>query len=279
MVVVREAPFLDLLDVLPDAADSDLGQVGETLGELGLEVGEHAEQIVTQQDLAVGAHTGPDTDRGYFELLGDQARDLAGHRLEFQHETAGVLYGQSVLQNRHRRLRRATLDPEAAEHGDGVRRQADVRGGRNAGIDQGFQDVRLALAALGLHGVAAGLLHEARGIHQRAVHRVVALVRHAAEHESVRRAATNGHGMQDHHLHGRGYGVGVAVRDHGQAVPDHGHVHARLLRPLGRGVVGYRHVDHFFAATLGIANLGNRALLFPFHLPHGPFSRNLFVIY
>ena len=135
--------------------DRDLGQVGEALGELRLEVGEHAEQVVAEQDLPVGADAGADADGGDLELLRDHRGDLRRHRLELEHEAARVLDRERVLEDLHRRLRGAALDLEAAEHRDGVRREADVRGGRNAGIDQRLQDVRLRLAALRLDRVAA----------------------------------------------------------------------------------------------------------------------------
>ena len=85
----------------------------------------------------------------------NQRGDLRRHRLEFQHEAAGILDRQCVLEDFHRRIRRAALDLEAAEHRDGVRRQADMRGGRNAGIDQRLENVRLRFAALRLDRVAA----------------------------------------------------------------------------------------------------------------------------
>ncbi len=72
MVVIGEGAVLDFLNVLPDAGDGDLRQLGKTLGELGLEVGEDAEQVVAQQDLLpVGAGAGPDAYGGDGELLGD----------------------------------------------------------------------------------------------------------------------------------------------------------------------------------------------------------------
>ena len=118
-----------------------------------------------------------------------------------------------------------------------------------------------ALAALRLDRVAAGLLHEARGVGERALDGVVALVGHAAEHERVGRAAPDGLGVHHHHVHGGGDGGGVTVRDHGQAVAHHGHVDARHLGPFGARVVRHRHVDHLLAGLLGVADLGDGALL------------------
>ena len=63
-------------------------------------------------------------------------RDLGRHRLEFQHEAAGILDRQRIFQDLHGGIRGAALDLEAAEHRDGVRREPDMRRGRNAGVDQ-----------------------------------------------------------------------------------------------------------------------------------------------
>ena len=175
---------------------------------------------------------------------------LGRHRLELQHEAAGVLDGERVLQDLHGGVCRAALDLEAAEHGDGVRGQADVRGGGDAGVHKCFQDVRLRFAALRLDRIRAGLLHEARGIGERPVDRVVTLVGHAPEHEGVGRAAADRLGVHHHHVHGRRDGRGMAMRDHSQAVADHGDIDAGHLRPLGARVVRHRHVDHLLAGLL-----------------------------
>ncbi len=91
---------------------------------------------MAEQDLPVGADAGADADGGDGELLGDQPGDLGRHRLELQHETAGVLDRQRILENLHGSIGRPTLDLEAPEHGDGVRGQPDVRGGGDAGVDE-----------------------------------------------------------------------------------------------------------------------------------------------
>ena len=122
------------------------------------------------------------------------------------------------------------------------------------------------LPPCGLTASLPRLLHEAGGVFERALDRVVALIGHAAEHEGIGRAATDRLGVHDHHVHGGGDGARVAVRDHGEAVADHGDVDAGGLRPFRRGVVGHRHVDHLLAALLGIADLRDGALLALLHL-------------
>ena len=190
-----------------------------------------------------------------------QPRDPGRHGLEFQHEAAGIFDRQRVLQDLHGRIRGAALNLEAAEHGDGMRSQADMGRGRNAGVHQRAQDMRLRFAALRLDRVAQRFLHETRGVDECAVDRVVALIRHASEHEGVRCATADSLPMHDHHVHGRRHRIAMAVRDHRQAIPEHRHVDAGHLRPLRRGVVRHRHVDHLLAGALRLADFRDRALL------------------
>src|SRR5689334_11065373 len=55
VIVVGEGALFDLLHILLDAGYRNLGQLGKALGEFRLEVGEHAEQVVAEQDLPVRA--------------------------------------------------------------------------------------------------------------------------------------------------------------------------------------------------------------------------------
>jgi hypothetical protein len=73
---------------------------------------------------------------GIVSCCGYQPRDPGRHGLEFQHEAAGIFDRQRVLQDLHGRIRGAALNLEAAEHGDGMRSQADMGRGRNAGVHQ-----------------------------------------------------------------------------------------------------------------------------------------------
>ncbi len=140
MVVVGKRAVLDLFNVLRNSRDRDFRELGEAFGEFRLEVGEHAEQIVAEKDLSVSADAGADADGWDGELLGNQLGYFGRHRLELEHEAAGILDRQRILEDFHGRIRRAPLNLEAAEHRNGVRRQADMRRGRNAGIDQRFQE-------------------------------------------------------------------------------------------------------------------------------------------
>src|SRR6266545_6690824 len=119
----------------------------------------------------------------------------------------------------------------------------------------------LRFATLRLDRVAQRFLHETRRVNECAVDRVVALIRHAPEHEGVRRATADSLPMHDHHVHGRGHRIAMAVRDHGQAVAEYRHVDTGYLGPLRRGVVWHRHVNHFLAGVLRLADFRNRALL------------------
>ena len=120
--------------------------------------------------------------------------------------------------------------------------------------------MRLRFAALGLDRVTAGVLHESCGVGQGTIHGVVTLVGHAAEHKSVGRAAAYGGRVHDHHVHGGRDGVRVAVCDHRETVADYGDIDARRFGPLGRSVVGHRHVHHLFTAGLGVADFLDIAL-------------------
>src|SRR5258706_1015155 len=118
VVVVRERAGAHVGGVGLQAGDRHLRQIGVALGELRLEIGEHSEQVVREQDLPVGAAAGADADGRDFELLRDDARDLRRYCLELEHEAARVLDRERILEDLHGCVRGASLDPEAAEHGD-----------------------------------------------------------------------------------------------------------------------------------------------------------------
>src|SRR5690625_4239324 len=85
---IRKGAVLDLLDIVFQAGDSDLRQVPVTLGELRLEIGENAEQIIADHCLTIGAGAGTDADGRNLQFLRDESRDLRRHGLKFQHEAA-----------------------------------------------------------------------------------------------------------------------------------------------------------------------------------------------
>src|SRR5262245_22277430 len=75
VLVIRERALLDLFHVLGDARDRDLRELGVALGELRLEVGEHAEQVVAQENLTIAADPGADPNGRNRELLRNELRD------------------------------------------------------------------------------------------------------------------------------------------------------------------------------------------------------------
>src|SRR5687768_3293637 len=154
VILVGKLAAPHLGGVLLEAADRDFGQVGIALGELRLEVGEHAQQVVRQENLPVGTGPGADADGGDLELLGNGLRDLRRHRLELEHEAAGVLDRERVLEDLHGCLGGAALDAKPAEHRHRVRRKPDMRSRRDAGVNQRLEDVGLGFPALRLHRVA-----------------------------------------------------------------------------------------------------------------------------
>ncbi len=118
----------------------------------------------------------------------------------------------------------------------------------------------LRFAALRLDRIAARVLHEAGGIGQRAVDRVVALIGHAAQDKRIGRSAPDRLRVHYHHVHGGGDGGRITVRDHRQAVADHRNVDTCGFGPFRRRVVGHRHIDHLFAGLLRFLDVGDGAL-------------------
>src|SRR6266511_473229 len=116
----------------------------------------------------------------------------------------------------------------------------------------------LRFATLRLDRVAQRFLHETRRVNECAVDRVVALIRHAPEHEGVRRATADSLPMHDHHVHGRGHCIAMAVRDHGQAVPEYRHVDTCYHGPLRGGVVWHRHLILLLAVVRRLTYTLNR---------------------
>src|SRR5262245_24697040 len=65
--------------------------VGELLDEARAEVGEQAEHIVSDKNLAVATCAGADADRGDFQLARDAGGDFGRHALQDHREGAGLL--------------------------------------------------------------------------------------------------------------------------------------------------------------------------------------------
>src|SRR2546430_1080645 len=101
VIVVRESAALDVFHVRLEAGHCDLGEVAVALCEFRLEVGEYAEQVIGEQDLPVGAIARADADGRDLELARDHRGDLRRHGLEFEHKAAGVLDGESILEDLH----------------------------------------------------------------------------------------------------------------------------------------------------------------------------------
>ena len=71
VLVVWKRSVLDLFDVLTDPSDRDFSEPRKSLGEFRLEISKHAEQIMTQQNLAIGADAGADANGGDSQLFGN----------------------------------------------------------------------------------------------------------------------------------------------------------------------------------------------------------------
>jgi hypothetical protein len=148
-----------------------LRDAGHHLGlELGVALGEarghpvvDPEQVVEDEDLAVGGRPGADSDHGDVEAL----HELVGHGrrdgLEDDGEASRLLERDRVVSDRERPLRRPALGPITTECGRRLRREADVPHDGNARVDDGASALGARTPALELDGVAARLLDEALG--------------------------------------------------------------------------------------------------------------------
>src|SRR3954447_18994873 len=111
----REGAGAHVGGVLAHGGDHVALEVGEALGEAGREALVDAQQVVEDQDLAVGRRAGADADHGDLhvghELLDHRRRD----GLEDDGEAARLLDGEGIASHVERSLGRAALGPVAAE--------------------------------------------------------------------------------------------------------------------------------------------------------------------
>ena len=156
---------------------------------------------------------------------------------------------------------RAALHLEAAEHGRGLRREADVAHHRDARVDDRPRARDRRAAALELHRVGAALLHEPHRVRDRLLVRgLVGAERHVGDDERPLRAARHPlrheHDLVERDRHGRL----AAVHDHARRVADEDQVDAGLVgEPAARRVVGGDH-DDLLAAALHLGELRQRQL-------------------
>ena len=260
-----EGAGADFLGVGADGGDDDLGEVGVLLGVLRDEVGVEAEEVVPDLHLAVALRAGADADGRDVELLGDDARDVDGHRLEDDGVGAGFLQGHGVVQQADGGGGRLALHLVAAELVDRLRRQAEVAHHRDAGLDEQAHRLGDARAALQLDGLRAALLEHAAGVAQGVGGAgLVAHERHVGDDVRLAGGADDGLHVVQHLVHGHGDRGVVAEDDVAEAVADEDERDAGLFDEAGgRVVVGGDH-DDLLAASLHRLEVGDRCSLFHF---------------
>src|SRR3954453_21873079 len=195
-----EAARPDLVGVGPHARHHVLLDVGKALGEARAHAVVDAQQVVEDQDLAVGRRAGADADDRNLHALHDRLGHRGGDRLEHDREAAGVLEVEGVAVHAERTASRAALRLVAAERGGGLRGEADVPHHGDAGVDDRPGPLHGDAAALELDRVAARLLDEALGGGDRLlVGGLVGAEGHVADQER-RLQATPDRASQDEHL-------------------------------------------------------------------------------
>ncbi len=185
------------------------------------------------QHLAVAAGTGPDADGGDGQLGRHALGQLGGNGLEHHGEGAGLFHCVGVFQKLAGRIGGLALHLEAAQSVDALRREADVGAHGNLAVDDGADAVGHLHAALQLHGIGAGLLHETPGVHHGIAHaRLVGHEGHIHDDERVLRAARHRCTVVNHVLHSDRHGVAQAQHHVAERIADeddHRDLLARLL--------------------------------------------------
>ena len=86
-----------LLVELVQTSDHLLTDVSELLDELGLEVAVHAQQVLSDQNLAVNVGASTDTQDGHLNSLGNSLANANGDALQNDCECASLFQSLSVL--------------------------------------------------------------------------------------------------------------------------------------------------------------------------------------
>jgi hypothetical protein len=238
LLLAGESAGADVVRVRPQSLQRLAANVRESLHELRLVSGVHAEQVVEDEDLSVGRRPCADPDHRDLELRHQRFGHSGGDRLEDDCETPDGLQGQGLLGELRRRLCGATLCLESPERRRGLRGQADVTQNRDPRAHDRAGSVDGGATALELDGLAAGLLDEALSVRDRLLVRaLVGAEGHVADQQRVLEAAADGARHHQHLLHADRRGGVVAEDDHRGGVSDQDDVDARLVDDLRRGVV------------------------------------------
>ena len=137
----------------------------------------------------------------------------------------------------------------SAELVDRLRRKSEVPHHRNTGREDAVDRFENLLAALDLHGVGFGLLHDADGRIER--HLRIALIGAERQIDDHQRAIDGAHdraGVIDHHIEGDGKRRFITGHHIGRRIADKNHVDTRGIDDLRhRIVVRGQHGDLFAA--------------------------------
>src|SRR3954454_23049367 len=211
------------------------------------------EQVVEDQDLAVGRRAGADPDDDRLHLGHDLGRHGARHRLEDDREAARVLQRERLARDPRRALAGPSLRAPASERRRGLRREADVAHDRDARAHDrpGARDRHL-VAALELDRVRAGLLDVAHRARDRLlVGDLVGAERQVADEQRRLQPATGGLREDEHLVEVDRRRRGVAEDCRRGAVADQHEVDGgRPGGPRTRVVVGGDHHDRLAEALL-----------------------------
>ena len=168
----------------------------------------------------------------------DLAGEFFGHGFKHDAKCTGFGHGLGVILDGSPFVPHAALGLEAAQHIDGLRREADVGHHRDAPLHQEADGLGHAAAAFQFHGAAARLLHDVRGIAEgdgRAF--LIGSERHVDYDEGALGAAHHRAAVHDHQLERHRHGALVAVHDHAQAVAHQQEIHERIGNRCGVGMV------------------------------------------
>ncbi|KND88105.1 Ubiquitin-like protein ATG12 [Tolypocladium ophioglossoides CBS 100239] len=238
----RVPPALDVVAVRLDGPFRLAPHVAilfDKLGEIsaGRKVADH---VRLHEHLSGAARPGTDADRRDGQLPRHQRGNLGRHRLQHDAEAARLLHRERILEEPQRAVARLALHAEASQGVLPLGSEADVTEHGDAGRGDSADRRRHFLAALELDALDPPLLDGADRRAQRLLwrdfiraHRQIANL--ASQHVILAVAAALTENLA---------GVLHAERDHGQAVANENHVHARVVGNVGAGeVVRREHGD------------------------------------
>ena len=242
LLVVRERTRTHIVGERLHRLDRLALEVGVAAHELRHETIFDAEQIVIDEHLPVGVHTGSDADGRDRDRLRDHLGHSHGDTLQHDGEAAGVLERLGGLNELAGVLGLGALHLEATHRVDRLGGQTDMAHHWDLGVDDLLDHRESLTPALKLHRVRTGT-HQPSSIAHCLLRRdVVAHPGQVADDVAVglgpgdRRRVV--HHVVDRHLQG----VVVPEHDHGDGVADENEVGTGLARDASAGCVVRR--DH-----------------------------------